>query len=334
METWVEDEYRGIRAWVGRTPELEVTILPDLGCKMISLRTRGRQWLWQTKRNLGGEGYGTPYEKSDGSGWDEMFPTIDACLYPDGPWKGIEAPDHGEVWSIPWSAYAKDGKLCCEVRGIRFPYLLKKTYSFQDGRVLLIDYEVKNLSIHTFPYLWAAHPLMDVPPGTRIELGSDSSVKRSFVVRHSRHGRIGETESVQTWPTAHVVGKSVSLNTVPESVAWISPEDQQMSAGIVTDIADKLYFEEWAPGTASLVLPGSGERLTFRANTMDVPYLAIWLNYGGYRGEQNIALEPVTGWMDSVERAVRVGKCTTLEPLGQRRWRLEVMWQAGAVDSI
>ena len=31
-----------------------------------------------------------------------------------------------------------------------------------------------------------------------------------------------------------------------------------------------------------------------------VPYLAIWANYGGYQGQYHLALEPATGLLDNL----------------------------------
>ena len=39
----------------------------------------------------------------DASGFDECFPTIGACAYPEAPWQGVIAPDHGELWTLPWA---------------------------------------------------------------------------------------------------------------------------------------------------------------------------------------------------------------------------------------
>jgi len=47
--------------------------------------------------------YGAVFVDQDMSGWDEMFPTINACTYPaPSPYAGITLPDHGEVWVLPW----------------------------------------------------------------------------------------------------------------------------------------------------------------------------------------------------------------------------------------
>ncbi len=65
-----------------------------------------------------------------------MFPTIDRCYYERYPWQGTPIPDHGEVWSIPWSATITGDQLHMATYGVRFPYRLEKWISFSDPAAL------------------------------------------------------------------------------------------------------------------------------------------------------------------------------------------------------
>ena len=129
---WSKGMLDGYEVWTGRTEVMEMAVVPELGSRIISLRNRktGREWLVQPAGVLETNGYASSFGKRDGSGWDEMFPTINACRYPAYPWEGTELPDHGEVWSIPWKAHSEEEQLHCSAQGIRIPYQLRKTYSF------------------------------------------------------------------------------------------------------------------------------------------------------------------------------------------------------------
>lgn len=297
---------------MGKTEHLSVTVLPSMGSKIVSLRAgqTHHEWLWQASSVPHNTGYDTPYEDADGSGWDEMFPSIDACRYPSDPWKGLHVPDHGEVWSVPWDVKADEGQLSCLVVGVRFPYQLSKQYTFPDSHTLRIDYQVKNLSASAFSFLWAAHPLFAVPPGTHIELPTRNGEQPHIEVAHSLQQRLGDSGSVWRWPIATGPLEDIQLDAVP-------PLD-------VTGVADKFYLQSWASGEVSLVLPGQTQRLRMRVDPALVPYLAVWLNYGGYRQERNVALEPATGWMDSLERAVRSDRCTQVAPNSTYQWWMEI----------
>jgi hypothetical protein len=48
---WTEERLDGLQLLRGRSTGLEVALLPEVGGKIISLRSAtGREWLWQTRR--------------------------------------------------------------------------------------------------------------------------------------------------------------------------------------------------------------------------------------------------------------------------------------------
>lgn len=61
--------------------------------------------------------------------------------------------------------------------------------------------------------------------------------------------------------------------------------------------------------------PETGTSVRLFYDTQKLPYLGCWITAGGYRGEKNCALEPSTGYYDSVETARRLGGgCPELGP--------------------
>ncbi|OPA74008.1 hypothetical protein BVG16_24935 [Paenibacillus selenitireducens] len=309
MLGWEKQEIDGYLAWIGRTELMEIIVVPQLGSKAISLKHRktNREWLSRTELPLGNRGYASSFSDSDGSGWDEMFPTINPCRYGEYPWQGVELPDHGEVWSIPWQAMVDNQQLQCEVYGVRMPYQLRKTYSFRTAERLRIDYSVQNLSPFPFSFLWAAHPLFQVVEGMEIRVPADLN---QIVVSYSQHGRLGETGDKLAWPNPFGEASPTPLNRVEADTART---------------AEKYYFAEELPeGKASLYDPRTGEQMTMYFPIEQVPYLSIWANYGGYLGQYHVAIEPATGFLDDVSYAMEQGKAAYVEAGGTYSWFLEL----------
>jgi len=259
---------------------------------MISLvnRKTNREWLWQSGKALGNEGYGSSFGSSDESGWDEMFPSINRCEYPAAPWQGTFIPDHGEVWSLHWQAYSSEKELHCQVEGKSFPYTLAKKYSFVSDDTLRIDYTLTNESDSPFSFLWAAHPLFKVHEGMRLQVPDELT---EIEVSYSEGGRLGVFQDKHSWPFIQTEQGCIDLSV-------IGPADEKT--------AEKYYFTgKLSNGFASLIDPETGEAAMFRFPVEQVPYLAIWANSGGYGGYSHFAIEPATGeWMICITRCCRM----------------------------
>lgn len=307
--TWEKSKKGEYEYWIGKSERLCVQIIPELGSKIISLKDRltGREWLWRGERPFGGPGYGLPFNKGDGAGWDEMFPSINQCLYSHYPWCGIEVPDHGEVWSIPWDAKIGTNGLSCSVHGIRFPYYLEKRFSFPAPQVLRMDYVLHNLSPFPFFFLWAAHPLFNIKEGMEILVPDDlSEVKVSY----SFGNRLGNFGDVVDWPIAESKNGHICLN----KVEWKNSK-----------AAEKFYFNsKLSKGWASLWDSDTGEKLTIHFPVDRVPYLAIWANYGGFDGNYQVAIEPSTGFLDDLSYAIGENEISKVEGRSTYCWFLEV----------
>jgi hypothetical protein len=86
----------------------------------------------------------------------------------------------------------------------------------------------------------------------------------------------------------------------------------------------KLYVPpESSTGTASLEVLGHG-RLTMRWDPARIPYLGLWFDQCSLAHEPVIAIEPSTGYYDSLATAVRNGRVPHLKPGCPRRWSLEI----------
>ncbi|MCC3373241.1 hypothetical protein [Cohnella sp. REN36] len=306
---WTRTVCEGFEAWEGRTERLALTVIPALGGKAISLVNvaTGREWLWRSGKPLGNEGYGSPFANGDESGWDEMFPGIDACAYPESPWQGRAVPDHGEVWSQPWRFRPEGATLRGEVEGIHFPYTLEKSISMPAHDTLRMQYAVTNRSNAPFSFLWAAHPLFCAREGMRIRVPDRL---KEIEVSYSAGSRLGAFGDKRSWPIARSAAGEVDLSIV-------GPPDGRH--------AEKYYFtERVTEGWAALEDPETGEAVVLRFPADRVPYLAVWANAGGYGGFEHVALEPATGRMDDLAHAIGRGQEAAVGPGERYAWHLEL----------
>ena len=312
--SWTEEAIDGRRLIRGRSEGVEVALLPEVGGKMISLRSAaGREWLWQTpRRPYRRPEYGGAFEAYDISGFDECFPGIGEGPYPLAPWEGVTVPDHGEVWTLPWDASVDGETLVLSVHGVRFPYRMEKRLTIE-GAGVRIAYRLENLSPFALRYLWSAHPLFDARPGMRVELPAGVSVRTDW----SKDGRLGELGARHDWPrTTDASGGAVTLDVLP-------------STG--SGFADKLYTDRLrtgSPATCRLVDLETGEYVGFTFDPSEVPYVGVWLNMDGWplSGATcfNVALEPCTGYPDRLDYAIARDEAATLAPRAVNEWTLRL----------
>src|SRR5258706_12253463 len=106
-----------------------LTLIPEIGGKTVSIQSlvTGCEFLWQGgSRPYRQPRYSDGFGNYDASGFDECFPTIGECAYPEFPWQGITVPDHGELWCIPWQHELNVDSIYLHTYGVRFPYHFEK----------------------------------------------------------------------------------------------------------------------------------------------------------------------------------------------------------------
>ena len=306
----------GLPAISLRTDELEVVAVPVAGMKLTNLRRpRGREWLWQNDQiPLAPPRPDASFvETADSGGWDECFPTVAPSPVPGAPPGTPLLPDHGELWSAPWtsSAYEHAGgvTLAGSAAGRGLPYELSREITLDlHEPVMRLRYRLRNTGDGSIPWIWCAHPLLNVQPGSTLELPSVRQVKVAAV-----HGlpELG-TGDIVSWPDAF--GGRDGRFTFPSRGAW----------------AVKLFGDMGRDGRLMLTDPRRGERLEMLVDPAEVPQVGLWINNRGWAppGKQpyyNFGLEPAIGAPDSLEEAVRDWKLAqTLGPGEERRWSVEV----------
>ena len=297
----------GFPAIALRTEELEVVVVPALGMKLTNLRRlRGREWLWRNDQlPLALPKPGASYvETADSGGWDECFPTVA---------ESAGLPDHGELWSAEWTSsvydHAGGTTLAGTAPGRALPYEFHREITLDSVEpVVRLRYRLGHGGAETFPWLWSAHPLFNVQPGSTLVLPSVSQVKLDAVHGRSDLAR-GDTVS---WPGA--IGGEQARFVFPEQGGW----------------ALKAFADVGESGRMVLTDPRQGERLEIAVRPDEVPQVGLWLNCRGWapagRGSYyNLGLEPCIGAPDRLEDALHGwGTAQFLQPGEERTWGLEV----------
>lgn len=301
-----------------RNDEIEVVCVPALGGKLTNLRRhRGREWLWRNPAlPLATPQWGASYvETADSGGWDECFPTVGPCPMPGAAPGEPELPDHGELWALPWEhAVAEVGGetvLTGTVEGRLLPYDLTREVAVpREGAALRIRYTLRHRGTAPFPFVWAAHPLLNVAAGTRIALPGVSKARVLAVT--------GRSDLVAGSEVAWPMDGGAEDWVFPGSVGWAVMLGADLGPGGEVHVTD----------------PVRGERLEIRAH--GVPQVGLWINAGGWAPERlgdgpapapylNLGVEPGIGAPDRLDRAVeRWHAAGALAPGEVRRWELEV----------
>jgi hypothetical protein len=313
MTQITEAKVDGLRRITVDNGIVRAQFLPELGGKMTSLVRiqSGHEFLLQPQRPLRRAAYGDSFEAYDTSGFDECMPTVSACTDPD---RGVSLPDHGELWSVPWHAEVHDDTLQLSASGRVLPYRFTKRTKL-DGSGVVLDYEITNESKAEMKFLWSAHPLLSVEPGSRITLPAEVA---ELLVQYSLGDRLGYFGSTSQWPmtNAHSVKQRLDVLLPPTA-----------------KFADKLFTPRLSEGYCSLFKPAANETITFRFNAEQVPYIGLWCCQGGWpdppHGRYTVALEPCSGRPDSLREAIARGENDVLPAGSSRRWSLRIELIAG-----
>lgn len=304
--------YKGLTAVTLENECLKLTVLPELGAKMASLVYKPQNFevfFQPTDGVFRLSKFGANFADYDTAGADDMFPTIDACRCPGEGCRDGLLPDHGDLWSIPWTVTATQDQVWSQVAGRSLPYEFSRSIRLEKSRVHL-EYQVTNTGDKPLWGLWAFHGLTACDESTRLIL---PQVDRVINVHPS--ASLGCVGSEHPFPiTADITGQSYHLDRIKPKGA---------------NNTEKFYVNgRVQSGQAALTL--NNNRLLYQLEfpTTKVPYLGVWINQGGFKGEYNCALEPATGFYDSAELAYARQSLLPIMPQGVLRWYLIINLEA------
>ena len=299
---------------------LRAEFLPNTGGKLVSLigKRTGYEYLVQRPNTIYREQpFAGVYVDGECSGFDDMFPTIDACLCENAPWQGVELADHGEVWSLPWDVtFAETNAVTMAVHGVRFPYRLEKRIRLTEntllpsggrpGGGLQYHYALRNLSPFDFDYLWAGHLMINLEEGAKVNVPDDCT---EMVTVLSNSGlNFGD---VHRWPyLKDATGATYRADRVRS----------KESKGF-----EKYYFTHpLKQGWCGIEYPSQQKKLQISFSAENVPYLGILMNEGGWDNLYNIIIEPCSVCFDRPDVAKKQGQCSVLRGKSTVEWMMEI----------
>ena len=280
------DTYKDRPALRITTKTLSALFLPEDGGKLVSVTacSDGFEFLCQNPAPAYGRlAYDGSYVDSECSSWDDMFPTIDPYTPTEGENAGKTYPDHGEVCRLPMTV-TEDGKsvtLSCASH--IFAVDFSKTLTPEDDGALRITYRIVNRGTEPFPYIWAAHCMVQ---------GSDDLVVT--------------TPYAPDAPVAYMFG--------PEGREEF-PRDRLMGYRAGEGAAYKFYYTEPTDGgflRADYTASGHSFEMDYREDAAAIPYVGLWINNGSFKGMYNIALECASAPYDAPHKALEKGYCSVL----------------------
>jgi len=310
----------GFPAVALRSSQIEIVAVPAVGMKLTNLRRlNGREWLWRSEQiPLARPQPGASYvETADSGGWDECFPTVGPGPVPGAPPGTPVLPDHGGLWSASWtsSVYetAQGTILTGSAQGIIFPYQFNRRVTLEAREpAVRFEYTLRHTGNAPFPWIWSAHPLLNVQPGSILELPGVTQVKVAAAHSSPTPGASLRVDEIVSWPEA--VGGKDGRFTFPPNGRW----------------AAKLFGDLGPEGRMVLVDPRKGERLEMEVRPEEVPQVGMWINCEGWAPPgrtpyYNLALEPCIGAPDRLDLAVRDWHTAQmLHPGEERRWSVRV----------
>ncbi len=295
-----ENNYKNLKSVVLDNRDLRVEIVPAAGARTASIlfKSADCELLWQNTGKVHAPvSYAQPFPDGEKAGFDEMFPTINKCLCPDFPWRGVELPDHGEVWAIPWSDEKRTEDVVFSVFGVRLPYRLSKRVRLEGSSIKTV-YRVENLSPFPMPFLYAAHPLFNVDKDDRI------------IVPDNLTSVINAVPSVDLPDYGREYGWTKEFSDMPEKTC---------------DGYRKYYFRQKnTAGWSVLRREKQGFEIKMSVSADKLPWLGIWMNSGGWDSQYNLALEPASAPMDDPVAARAWGNESVLSPCEVREWALDI----------
>ncbi len=275
---------QGFDVYALRNQFVELSVVPELGAKIISLKNlrTGREWLWRPTgglklfRNQPGD----DFSNSPLVGIDECLPTVESCF-----WQGRALPCHGEAWAMPWRVDEtawQNGVLKTSTELKISPFEFERTIILGDNEIQ-ITYQLKNLGTGEENYLWAFHPLLKLQTGDHLELPDSTRV-------------------------------------LLDGAAWADALD----SAIPEKHCAKNFAAPVREGRAAIKNLETHDRLEFEWNPAENNTLGLWLTRGGWHGHHHFSIEPANAAADSLAVAAGQNRCGIIPRNGFANWQLRI----------
>jgi hypothetical protein len=295
-----QDTVSGHPALVMENDRLRACIVPSLGGRVWQLEDLERRvpWIWHRPGvPLAAHAPGADYDAVWAGGWEELFPN-DAA----GAFEGRDLPDHGEWWARPWEVEAVEPgeeallRLTCRMSVIRAR--CTKEFRLAAGSPELeVRYRIESEEALPFHFLFKQHLPLRIGPSSRLVVpgGTVTAVDPSF-------GTLLPGPGPHQWPVAQGgAGASVDLGRVLPA-----------SSGM----REFVYVTGLAGAWCGVDDEATGASLRLHWQPAELPYLWMFITYGGWRDAYTVVLEPCTNLPKDLPEAARLGQSAALAPGG------------------
>jgi hypothetical protein len=269
---------------------------PERGARIESLSWRGHEFLTSAPAVF------RPPEKDCGLyethpvyGYDDCFPSVDACVCPDS---GASIPDHGALWQIPWDFRVSGDSVTFSAKP-EFPnavFTRKMTFGESD---LKWSFSVQNLSVDK-PLFFnhVMHPLMPLDSVAGLCLPDCGSV-------------FDEARN--------------------EPVPGAKAEDAAETLLSVSDGRSEMLILRGIKNGEFKIRFKAGFELKVNFPAEIFGSLALWWNKGGWppgpgSKRREFAIEPLAGPFSSLAKNRALGQCQSAPPAGTATH--ETVWTA------
>jgi hypothetical protein len=280
---------------------LKLEVYPQFGGKVLSIIDKADKYelLFDYPTDFPTNcQYDQPYPSSYYAGWDECFPAVGAGPHPSHPYKGINVPDHGELWSLPTVAVPTKDGITTEWHGLRFGYTFSRKL-WIDGPSIHAEYCVQNLAPFDFQFVWAMHSLMSLHSPVELEMPGGT-------YRLSHDHLLQRSDAPFDWPITGAGDNLKRPDNLPQKQGW------------------KIFSAEPISTPAIVRYPARNRGLKIEYSSDDAlaAYWGVWINTGGWVTHHHFAIEPTTGRFDEVDRSAKDGSAGRVAALGRSGWRV------------
>lgn len=282
---------------------LTVRVVPEAGGRIVELseRSSGHNLLWQNPRVPLRPTYpGAAFDDVWTGGWDEVFPTDEACRIGDNA-----LPDHGDLWTGPWEwqRVERDGDPAVQLTRLSpaLPCRLDKWLTVRRTEpVCEVQLELHNLGPHPVAFLWNQHVAHAIGPGSTVHLPAGR-----MAVAGAGGSRAGHRRTV-SWPDDPIGG---DLSRLP---------------GPDAGVTELLHALDLRAGWCAVTHPAYGLAVRICFDIQLFRTVWLWGVFGGWRGHHLLLTEPCTGAPGGLAAAVQRGDAAHLAPGATLRTALTV----------
>jgi hypothetical protein len=300
----------GMKGLIIENEKIRAVLMPEFGARILSLiyKPTETEFVWHNpKVPVMKPTYRPEFE--DMSGLFDCLPTCENCTF-----KKWNLPLYGEVASEPWRLVKTEKTpRAITVRLQRklpvYPLMVNKTFTLKKNDSMVeLNYKLTNLSDDKLEYHYSGHNTLLINPYYRIILPPEvTKVKRGMAIT-DRLGKLGDEIS---WPLAtDKDGKTIDISKVGQPCEGTG---------------ENLYTSKLNDSWAVALNESRKEAIGFSFPAKLLPYILVWINWGGYLGHYHIALEPSSGRPDNLDVAVNQWRnYAMLEGRGEVKWTTKI----------